>query len=146
MKIWGVVLMEGSHPEQSVKHAAEFVTVDQADLGSPEWADPGKSGGCAAEQEQAAGAVHGFDGIVDVVDGGRVHVLTVVFPVTAAFPKFALQHNGGFGLHVSGGSMLFAPIIQQSIPYIHPLGMEKGHARGFFEKAEQVQGRSPARR
>ena len=139
----GVVLVKGPHPEQSVEHAAQFVAVHQAHFGGPD-GQVAIGGVLAAEEQHAARAVHGLDGVVGLVDDRGVHVFAVVFPVAAALPQLALEHDGRFGLHVAGGAVLVAPVVHQGVPHGHALGMKKGHARRLVVEAEQVQGRADA--
>ncbi len=62
--------------------------------------------------------------------------------MAAALPQLALQQNRRFGLHITGGAVLQAPVIEQRVPHRHALGVEKGHARRLVMKAEQIQGRA----
>ena len=97
----GVVLGEVAHPEEAVQHAAHLVAVHLAELG-PAQRQLAVAAPPALVNEQAAGAVHGLDGVRRPVDLGEVHVLAVVVPVARALPELAAQDRRSAQLLVAG--------------------------------------------
>ena len=112
--------------------------MDQSDFGSAEGEIPVRMVGVFVYQHPAR-TVHGLDGILVVVDGRGVHVLTVIFPVTRSLPQIPVEHYRRFGFDISSSPMLLAPIIQQFVPQHHSFGMEKSHARRFLMETEKIQ-------
>ena len=82
----GIILVKGPHPKQAVEYPGHLVAVHQTDLRHPEGQLAIRMG-TGTEQKHSARAIHRLDGVCLVVHLGGVHVLAVVFPVSAAFPK-----------------------------------------------------------
>ena len=82
----GVVLREAAHAHQTVQRAGQLVTVHQTQLAAAH-GQVAVGPRLALVDQNAAGAVHGLDGEVHVVDHGGVHVLLVVIPVAGALPQ-----------------------------------------------------------
>ena len=69
--------------------AALFMAVNQTEFTHAEGEFTIAVEGVVVNQN-GAGAVHGFDGIICFVDFGEVHSVFVVIPVTGLFPKAAV--------------------------------------------------------
>ena len=134
----GVVLGEAAHPEQAVEGPGQLVAVDQTQLSHPQ----GQllvGVGLAGVHQHAAGAVHGLDGEVHVVDDGGVHIVLVVVPVTGALPELAVEHDGRGDFHVAVFLMHLPPIVDEGVFQHHPLGQEEGEAGALVPEHEQAQ-------
>ena len=93
----------------------------------------------ALVDQHAAGAVHGLDGEIGVVDHRGVHVFAVMIPVAAAFPQAAVEHDGGLDLLIPGLAMDLAPVVLQDVAQNHALGIEEREARALVADVKQVQ-------
>ncbi len=139
----GVVLGEGAHPHQAVQDAGLLVAVHQAHLRQAQ-------GQVAVAvllgfvDQNAPGAVHRFDGVVNVINSGEVHVLLVVVPVARLLPQGAAEDNRGADLQVAGAAVLLAPELLQLVAEDHAPGVEEGEPRPFFVEAEETQLRPQA--
>ena len=82
----GVVLGKAADAHQAVELAGFFMAVDDAQLTHPQGqiAVGARFGGV---DENAAGTVHRFDGVVFLVDDRRVHVVFIVIPVAGGLPE-----------------------------------------------------------
>ncbi len=134
----GIILVKGPDPKEPGKGAAQFVPVDKADFPGPQRQVP-VGVGPGFVQQHTAGAVHGFDGILFVIDYAGVHVLPVVIPVAALFPQLPVQKQRGFGLHVPGPLVLGAPVGQKGVPQLHASCVEKRHSCGLVMKTVKIE-------
>ena len=134
----GVVLSEAADAEQAVEGTVEFVTMDQAEF-SHAHGEITIAVDIALIDQDAAGAVHRFDGIGLFIDGGEIHVIAVVIPVAGLFPEVTVEDQRCHDFIVIGFVMEFMPELEQVIAQDHSLGMEEREARAFFVEAEQVE-------
>ena len=134
----GVVLGEAPHPEQPVEGAGELVAVDQAQLAHTQGQIP-VGVGLALVDHHAAGAVHGLDGEVLVIDDGGVHVVLVVVPVAGALPQLAAEDDRGGDLHIAVLLVDLAPVVDEQVFQHHALGQEEGEAGALVPQHEQAQ-------
>ena len=90
----GVVLGETAHPHQAVEGARQLVPVDDA-----QFPDPQRQVAVGAHlglvYQDAARAVHGFDGEILVVDDGGIHVVLIMVPMPRPLPQGAAENDGG---------------------------------------------------
>ena len=133
-----VVLVEAAHPEQPVEGAGQLMPVDQADLAHPQGQIPVGVGLTGVDQH-AAGAVHGLDGVILVVNDGGVHILLVVVPVAGPLPQLAVQDDGSGDLHIAVLLVDLPPVVQQGVLQDHALGQEEGEAGALVPQHEQSQ-------
>ena len=137
-KDMGIVLCEATNTEQTVKRARKLMAVYAAQL--------------AVTQRQltvgvrlkliyqnTAGAVHGLDGEILLVNEGGVHVFFIVIPVTRSLPQCATHDLGGGDLLVVPLVMDFVPVIDQRIAKDHTVGKEEGHAGCLVAEGKQTQ-------
>ena len=134
----GIVLGEAAHTEQAVQGAGQFMTMDQAQFAHPQRQFFVGVGFVGIDQH-AAGAVHGFDGVIFTIDFGEVHVFFVVIPVTGGFPQLPVHDHGGHDFLVTVLAMDFSPVIDQGIPDDHAVRQEEGEARAVIAEHEQAQ-------
>ena len=134
----GVILGEAPHPEQPVQRAGKLVAVDQAQLTHPQGQVP-VGMGLALVDHHAAGAVHGLDGVVFLVDDGGVHIVFIVVPVAAALPQLAAEDDGGGDLHIAVLLVDLTPIVDKQVLQHHALGQEEGEAGALVPQHEQAQ-------
>ena len=134
----GVVLSEAADAEQAVEGTVEFVTMDQAEF-SHAHGEITIAVDIALIDQDAAGAVHRFDGIGLFIDGGEIHVIAVVIPVAGLFPEVTVEDQRCHDFIVIGFVMEFMPELEQVVAQDHSLGMEEREARAFFVEAEQVE-------
>ena len=132
-----VVLREAAHAHQAVQRAGELVPVHQSQLAAAQRQIAIRPHAALVDQH-AAGAVHGLDGEIGVVDHRGVHVFAVMIPVAAAFPKLAVEHDGRFDFLIAMLAMDFAPVILQLITQNHSLGEEEWEAGALVEDVEQI--------
>ena len=81
-----IVLSKRSNAHHTVKGSGQFVAVYQPQLAHSQ-GQIAVGMRFAFVNQHCARTVHGFDGIVFLVNFDRVHILLVVFPVTGLFPK-----------------------------------------------------------
>ena len=134
----GVVLVEAAHPEQAVEGAGHLVPVDQTQLGHAEGEVP-VGVGLILIHQHAAGAVHGLDGEVHIVNDGGVHIVFIVVPVAGALPQLTVEHDGGGDLHIAVLLVDLTPVVQQGVLQGHALGQEEGEAGALVPEHEQAQ-------
>ena len=136
MKDVGIILSEAADTEQAVEGTVEFVTMDEAQFSHPH-------GEIAVAVDVAlartARAVHRFDGVRFVIDGGEIHVFTVMIPVTGLFPEMTAQDGRRADFIVFGFIVKFIPEFEQCLAKDHAFGVEEREARAFFVEAEQVE-------
>ena len=89
-----VILGQAAYPEQAMERTLQFVSVHEAEFAAADRQLP-VGMGTAFINQQAAGAVHGLDGIILVVDPCRVHSVTIMGPVAGGFPEGAVQNLRG---------------------------------------------------
>ena len=134
----GVVLGKATYPHQAVQGAGKLMAVHQAQFSQafrqiPVGIDLPLIG------EDGAGAVHGLDGIVHVVDLGEVHVVLVVIPVAGADPQIPVEDHGGTDLLIAPSLVLLPPEGFQLVAQDHAVGVEEGEPRTFVMDIEQIQ-------
>jgi len=61
--------------------------------------------------QHTARAVHGFYGIVHLINLGEVHVFFVMIPVTAGLPQLTVQNHRSHDFRVAITFMNFTPVI-----------------------------------
>ena len=89
--------------------------------------------------QDAAWAVHRFDGIRLIIDGCKIHIVAVMIPVTGLFPEMTVEDHRRHDFIVIGFVMEFMPEFEQVVAQDHSLGMEEREARTFFMETEQVE-------
>ena len=133
----GIILGEAAHAEQAVERALQFVAVHQAQLAAAQ-GQVTVGMGLVLVHHHAAGAVHGLDAEVLVIDLGGVHVVLVVIPVAGGLPQAAVHHHGGGNLHIARGVVDVAPVVDQGVLDEHALGQEEGEAGALLGEHEQT--------
>ena len=88
--------------------------------------------------QHTAGAVHGLDGVVLVIDDGGVHIVLVVIPVTGLLPEGTVQNHGGGNLHIAVLLVHLTPVVDQGVAQHHALGQEEGEAGAVVGEHEQA--------
>ena len=134
----GIVLGKAAHPHQSVHLAGFFVAVYDSQLAHPQRQIP-VGAGLGFIDQNTAGAVHGFDGEIFLVDDRGVHIFLIMIPVAGGLPQMTAQHDGGGNLHITGLPVDFSPVIQQLIFQHHAVGKEERKSRAFLPEHEQSQ-------
>ena len=134
----GVILSEAAHAHEAVQGAALLVTVHQTQLAGAD-GQVAVAPQLAHVDQHAAGAVHGLDGEVGLIDLGGVHVLFVVIPVTGALPQAAVEHDGGLDFFVASLAVDLTPVVLQQVAQNHSLGVEEGEAGALVLHVEQIQ-------
>ena len=134
----GVVLGEAAHPHEPVEGAGQLVAVYQAQLAAAAGQVP-VAPGLALVDQNAAGAVHGLDGEILIVDAGGVHVVLVVIPMAGALPQGPGEDNGGLDLLIAVLPVNLTPVVLQQVAQHHALGEEEGEPGALVEDGEQVQ-------
>lgn len=76
--------------------------------------------------QHTAGTVHGFYSIVFVIDNCCIHVVFVVFPVTASVPQISVQDDRSGNFYIACFFVDLSPVIQQCVFSTIPLGRKKG--------------------
>lgn len=109
-----VVLREASDSEKSVKRALEFVTVNESEFAHAQ-RQIAITVRLALVNHNAARAVHRLYAIHFVVDDRGIHIVFIVIPVTARFPKMTVHNHrrGHFDVMVAGVN--FAPVIYERV-------------------------------
>ena len=122
-----VVLRETAHAEQSVQLPRFFVAVHDAQFAHT---DGQIFIGMRLRfvHQNAAGAVHGFDGVIFAVDFRGVHIVFIMVPVSAGFPQRAGKHDGRGNFHISFAAVNLAPVIDQRVLQNHAVGQEEREA------------------
>ena len=85
----GVVLGEAAHAHQTVKSAALFMTMDETEFAHAD----GQFSVTVKRifvNEDRAGAVHRFDGVIGFVDLREVHIILIMIPMPGLFPQTAV--------------------------------------------------------
>ena len=134
----GIVLGEAADAEQPVEGAGELMAVHHAQFAHSQRQIP-VGVGLGLVHQHAAGAVHGFDGIVLPVDEGGVHVLLIVEPVAGSLPQLAVKDHGSGNLHIAVALVDLTPVVDQGVFQHHALGQEEGEAGAFVGEHEQAQ-------
>ena len=130
-----IILVEAAYTHQTVQLTGFFVSVNQTDLTHADRKITIRMRLHFINQH-AARAVHRFDRKVFVIDHGRVHVFTVVIPVTGSLPKLTVQHDRGRNFYVAVTGMDMTPVIQKEILQDHALWQEERESRTFFHQSE----------
>ncbi len=112
--------------------------VHQAQLAHPHWQVPVAPQAALIGQD-AAGAVHGLDGIVLIINFKRIHVIPVVFPVAALLPQRAGEDDRCLDLFIPCLAVDLPPIVFQGVAQHHALGIEEGEAGACLHQVKQVQ-------
>ncbi len=133
----GIILGEAANAHESMEHSRQLMTMHEAHFGQPQWELP-----IAVESffinQHGPGAVHRFNGIGGIIDGGEIHVVLVMVPVPRLPPELLGKNNRGFDFLVAPLDVHFPPEVLQEVPQDHALGMEKGKSGAFFVDAKQV--------
>ena len=133
-----IVLSEAADAEQAVEGPMEFMAMDQAEF-SHAHREVAVAVDVTLIDQDAARAVHRFDGVRLFIDGREIHVVAVVIPVAGLFPEVTVEDHRGHDFVVIGFIMEFMPEFKQVVAQDHSLGMEEREARAFFVEAEQVE-------
>ena len=133
----GVVLLELAHAEQAVQGTLELVTVVDAGLGQLE-RQVTVAARLALVDEAGTRAVHRLDGVVLVVDLGRVHVLLVVVPVTGGLPQLAREDDGRLNLVVPVLVLHLLPVLHEGVADAHAVGQPEREAGAGLVHHEDV--------
>ena len=133
-----IVLVEATNTHQTVQSTGFFMSVYQTDFTHT---DRQISVGMHIlfVNQHAAGAVHRFDCIVFIIDNCCIHVIFVVFPVTASVPQVSVQDQRCRNFYIACFFMDLSPVIQQCIFQYHTIRQEEGETRTFFKHCEQFQ-------
>ena len=134
----GVVLSEAADAEQAVEGTVEFMAMDQAEF-SHAHREVAVTVDIALIDQDAAWAVHRFDGVRLIIDGCKIHIVAVMIPVTGLFPEMTVEDHRRHDFIVIGFVMEFMPEFEQVVAQDHSLGMEEREARTFFMETEQVE-------
>ena len=133
-----IVLREAADAEQAVQRAGQLVAVHDA-----EFADTQRQVTVGVRlgliDQHAAGAVHRFERERHIVDDGRVHVVFVVIPVTAAVPEVLVEHDRCRDLDIAGLLMDLAPVVDELVFEHHAIGQEEREARALVHEREQAE-------
>lgn len=141
MKMASIVLSEAADAEQAVEGPMEFMAMDQAEF-SHAHREVAVAVDVTLIDQDAARAVHRFDGVRLFIDGREIHVVAVVIPVAGLFPEVTVEDHRGHDFVVIGFIMEFVKF-KQVVAQDHSLGMEEREARAFFVEAEQVRAVCP---
>lgn len=87
-----VVLREASHSEQAVKRAFKFVTMHKSEFTHTK-RQIAIAVRLALVHHNSARAVHGFYAIDFIIDDCGIHIVLVVIPVSAGFPKMTVHNH-----------------------------------------------------
>ncbi len=91
--MWASSCVKAADAEQAVQRAAQLVAVHQAELAHAH-GQVAVGVGLGGVDQHAAGAVHGLDAVLLVVDDGGVHVVLVVIPVAGGLPQLLFMIIG----------------------------------------------------
>ena len=133
-----VVLGEAADAEQPVQRAAQLVAVHQAQLAHAQ-RQVAVGVRLVFIYQHPAGAVHGLDGVVLLVDDRGVHVGLVMVPVAAALPELAVEDDGRGDLHIAVALVYLAPVVDEGVLQRHAVGQEEGEARAGLVHHEEPQ-------
>ena len=133
----GVILREAADAEQTVQCALQLVTVHQTEFTHAQ-GQVAVGMGLAAVDHHAAGAVHGLDAVVLVINLGGVHVVLVVIPVTGRLPQVTAHNHGRGHFHIIRRVVNIAPVVNQRVLQLHSLGQEEREAGAFVAEHEQT--------
>ena len=89
--------------------------------------------------QDTAGAVHGFDRKILLINHRGIHVILIVIPVAGSLPQMTVQHNRSRNLHISGLIVDLMPVIQKCIFQHHSLRQEEGESRSLFAHHKESQ-------
>ena len=134
----GIILGEAADTEQTVQRAGQLVAVNQAQFRVTQ-RQFFVGVGAGIIDQHTAGAVHGFDGVIHIVDLGEIHVFPVMIPVTGTDPEVPVHDHGSHNLFVMVLAMDLVPVFQNGIADAHAVGMEEGEAGAFVVHAEDIQ-------
>ena len=135
-KDMGVVLGEAANAEKTVKRTGKLVTVNQTKLRHAK-RQVAVRVRLKLVNKHTAGAVHGLDGKVGVVNNGGVHILFIVIPVTGTLPKGAVENHRSGNFNIAVSLVNFAPIFKQGVAKNHTFGKEEGEAGALVKKGKQ---------
>ena len=133
-----IVLSKATNTHKSVQRTGKFVTVNKSKFRHT-LGQVTVTVRFALVHQHSAGAVHGFDCVVFVVNLNHVHIVFVVIPVSAAMPKFLIENHWRFDFFITCQCVFFAPEIFQSVSQHHSFGEEKRETGTFVENVEKVQ-------
>ena len=133
-----VILSEAANAHQSVENTGALVAVHCSQLSQPQRKFSITARCCFIDQN-AARAVHRFDGKRVFIYFGKVHVFMVVVPVPRAHPEGTIQHQRGLDLLIAAERVFPAPKINEVVHDNHSLGVEEGESRSLRLHAEQIQ-------
>ena len=136
----GVVLGEAAHPHQAVQRTGRLIAVAGAEFGHAQ--RQFAIGPLAlVEDLDVAGAVHRLQRQGLALDRlAHEHIGTVLVPVAALLPEFAVQNLGRLDLDVSGGVQAAAHIGLKHPPQDPALGVPEDHAAALFLHVEELHG------
>lgn len=133
----GIVLREAADTEQAVQRTLQLVAVHQTEFTHAQ-GQVAVGMGLAAVDHHAAGAVHGLDAVVLVVNLGGVHVVLVVIPVTGRLPQVTAHNHGRGHFHIIRRVVNIAPVVNQRVLQLHSLGQEERETGAFVAEHEQT--------
>ena len=133
-----VVLGKAAHPHQAVELSALLMAVHQSQLAHPQGQLPVGVGRILVHQH-AAGAVHGLNREILLVDHRGVHIVLVVIPMPGILPQLAAQDNGRGNLLITLSQMDLPPIVDQRVFQGHALGQEERESRPLVREHKQSQ-------
>ena len=109
-----IVLSEAAYTHKAVESSRLFVTVNKAKLTHT---DRKIAIGVRLRlvDEKSAGTVHRLNCEILFVNGGGVHIVLVVIPVTRGLPKLTVKHNGRCDLYIACTAVDLAPVVDKGV-------------------------------
>ena len=133
----GIVLSEATNTEKTVKRALKLMTVNHTKLAYTH-RKLTVGVGLAAVNHNSTGTVHRLNAVCFLINKSRVHIILIVIPVSACFPKLAVHNKGSLYLNIVISCMNFAPIINKCILKSHTLRKEEGESGTLLAKHKEV--------
>ena len=94
--------------------------------------------GLEGVDQNTAGAVHGLDREILLVDEGGVHIFLVVIPVTRGLPQGTAHDLRGLDLQIFPLAVNLAPVVDEGGTEGHTVGKEEGHTGSLVAEGEET--------
>ena len=135
----GIILSKTADSEQAVQNAGLFITVDRAQLKEAD----GKiavAHGFSLIDQNVAGAVHGLDDVILLIDLHEIHVLTVIIGMAGGIKEVDLGDMRDTNELIATFEIFIAEELLDNIPNDRALGVivDKTCPRLFVE-GEKIQ-------
>ncbi len=131
----GIILGEVPDTHQTMEGTRQFMAMHQPQLPHPYRKIP-VTVDFSLVNNHAARTVHGLNGVIHIVDLGKIHVFFIMVPVTGFYPKLTVEDNRCFYFLIPPFGMFFPPKVFQGVSYYHAFGVEKWKPRSFFVDAK----------